>query len=217
MTPLVDIHTHRTGTDQPRGVKMVHSYRLGTEEELPPVPFSAGIHPWDAGNLHDTVKLLDRLREMRVAAIGEIGLDYSHAKETSTQQTQLFEAQLEIASERQLPVVIHCVKAFEEVMATLHRHSTQNVLFHGYIGSPEQTRRIINAGYYISAGATSLQSPKTVNSLRATPLDRLFLETDDADVTIEVIYRQASDALGIPLPDLRVSLYENFKNLFPTL
>lgn len=217
MTPLVDIHTHRSGTDQPSGVKMVRSYRLGAEEELPPAPFSAGIHPWDAGNLHDTARLLDRLREMHVAAIGEIGLDYSHAKETITQQTELFEAQLEIAIERQLPVVIHCVKAFEQVMTTLHRHSTQNVLLHGYIGSPEQTRRVIDAGYYISAGATSLQSPKTVNSLRTTPLDRLFLETDDADVSIEAIYRQASDVLGIPLPDLRVSLYENFKKLFPTL
>ena len=121
---------------------------------------------------------------------------------------------LALAHERQMPVVLHCVKAFEPVMRELDACRPRAVIFHGFIGSPEQARRAVGKGYYLSFGLRAFASPKTLESLRETPLSQLFLETDDSDVPIEEIYARAAKVKGVTPEELRRATLENYGRIF---
>lgn len=188
---FVNIHTHRpTG----RGIELR----------------TAGIHPWDAGK-EDVSTLVPLLGG--VQAIGETGLDFVRGADRAV-QLAAFRAQLALARERQMPVILHCVRAFEPVMRELDACRPRAVIFHGFIGSPEQARRAVGKGYYLSFGQRAFASPKTLESLRETPLSRLFLETDDSDVPIEEIYARAAGVKGIAQEELQRATLENYERIF---
>lgn len=174
MIPYTNIHTHRPPTLEPKECIGISSFRLGYDSVLPPAPFSAGIHPWDATEAyHRLPELLQQLKRCGAAAVGEIGLDHASGRRNESCQTTVLTAQLQSASALRLPVIIHCVKAFELLMELLAAYSLPAVIFHGYTGSPQQTERLFAAGYYLSVGPISLRSPKTEASLREAPLHRL--------------------------------------------
>ncbi len=189
--PFVDIHTHRP---------------TGRHIELR----TAGIHPWEADRR--SAASLRPLPE-GVQAIGETGLDYVRGA-SRERQSALFREQLALARESGLPVVIHCVKAFEPVMKELAACTPRAVLFHGFIGSPEQARQAVGRGYYLSFGMRSFASPRSVEALRATPLAQLFLETDEGETPIETVYAQAAALRGTTVDALRQALSENYRRLF---
>ena len=189
--PYVNIHTHRP---------------VGRGIELR----TAGIHPWEAGRR--TVNELLPL-DAGVQAIGETGLDFA-VDVPSEAQYAAFRGQLELARQLKLPVVIHCVRAFNEVMHELQTLPPRAAIFHGFIGSPEQAQQALHAGYYLSFGERSFRSPKTVEALRATPLSHLFLETDDDDRPIEAVYAHAAELLGLAEEELRAAAWENYRHLF---
>lgn len=174
--------------------------------------FSAGVHPWDAANA-SLPEALDYLRRAPLAAIGEIGLDQA-ANVDAGVQMEVFKAQLEVAGERSLPVVIHCVRAYNETLGALKGYRLPAVIFHGYIGSPQQTARILKAGYCLSFGVGSLRSPKTVLSLIAAPVERIFAETDDSQEDIGRVYAGISEAVGMGVEELKRAVYNNFKRIF---
>jgi TatD DNase family protein len=87
------------------------------------------------------------------------------------------------------------------------------VIFHGFVGSPQQAAAAVRKGYYLSFDERSLGSPKTVEAMRATPLDRLFLETDDAAIPIAAIYERAAGLLGVPLTRLKQTIFENYERV----
>ena len=171
-----------------------------------------GIHPYDAeGVTTDSIFAIERTA-LEYDAIGEIGLDYS-TNINKEAQILLFKAQLEVARHLNKGVVIHCVKAFEEVMNILSRYNLPFVIFHGFIGSPEQALRAAARGYYLSFGHRTFRSPKSIEALKVTPANLLFFETDDSTINIEQIYRQVSEALGIPVPMLECVTNENFERI----
>lgn len=171
-----------------------------------------GIHPYDAeGVTTDSIFAIERTA-LEHDAIGEIGLDYS-TNINKEAQILLFKAQLEVARHLNKGVVIHCVKAFEEVMNILSRYNLPFVIFHGFIGSPEQALRAAARGYYLSFGHRTFRSPKSIEALKVTPANLLFFETDDSTINIEQIYRQVSEVLGIPVPMLECVTNENFERI----
>ncbi|MBQ5854262.1 MAG: TatD family hydrolase [Alistipes sp.] len=171
-----------------------------------------GIHPYDAeGVTTDSIFAIERTA-LEHDAIGEIGLDYS-TNINKEAQILLFKAQLEVARHLNKGVVIHCVKAFEEVMNILSRYNLPFVIFHGFIGSPEQALRAAARGYYLSFGHRTFRSPKSIEALKVTPANLLFFETDDSAINIEQIYRQVSEVLGIPVPMLECVTNENFEKI----
>ncbi len=147
------------------------------------------------------------------SAIGEIGLDYAVPGDHG-EQKMIFADCLRIAEARGLPVILHCVRAFEPAMEILAGFRLPAVIFHGFIGSREQAARAVRSGYYLSFGERSLNSPKTVEALRSIPLDKLFLETDDALVPIADIYARTADFLAIPLPQLKEIINKNYLDCF---
>lgn len=187
----VNIHTHRSAG---------HGIELRT----------AGIHPWEADRV--PVASLLPLADT-VQAIGETGLDFAKGAPREAQYAA-FRAQLELARQHNLPVILHCVRAFEEVMRELRACPPPTAIFHGFIGSTEQARQAIAAGHYLSFGERSFRSPKTVEAMRATPPTRLFLETDDSETPIGEIYDRAAQLLGQPVETLAANTLENYKRLF---
>ena len=190
MTKFVDIHTH---------------HPTGSAIE----PVAVGIHPWDVSS-HSVAEIEPLIAGADI--VGEIGLD-SVCEVDFEQQLSVFHEQLALAEKFDKPVVIHCVRTFEQVMNELKKHSLRAVIFHGFIGSPEQAKRAIERGYFLSFGERSFRSPKSIESLRITPLDQLFLETDDSPTSIQSIYTQASEILGITTESLSINILENYHTL----
>lgn len=188
---IVDIHTHNTHTQ---------AQTIDCE----------GIHPW-----HATDGDISAIEFAAVAAdaIGEIGLDF--ACDTPHEvQIAIFQAQLAIAERLEKPVVLHCVKAFEEVMRILRNYSLKAVIFHGFIGSVEQAQRAVTQGYYLSFGERTFRSPKTIEALRSTPLSHLFVESDESTTPIEKIYEDIATLQGVPSEQLIERVKDNFYSIF---
>ena len=193
MLPYVNIHTHRP---------------TGSGIELR----TAGVHPWHA-DMQEVATLGERLSD--VQAVGETGLDFVHGPAREVQFGAL-RAQLRIARERGLPVVLHCVRAFEPLMRELAACEPRAVIFHGFIGSPEQAQQALAKGYFLSFGERAFASPKTLAALRETPLSQLFLETDDSPGPIAEIYARAAEARGVPAEELQRATLANYKRTFET-
>lgn len=189
--PYVDIHTH---------------HPTGRHIELR----TAGIHPWMA-DAQDAASLLP-LPE-GVQAIGEIGLDLLRGP-SPERQTETFRQQLAIAEREGLPVVLHCVRAFEPVMRLLAGYRLPAVIFHSFIGSPEQAARAADRGYCLSFGARSLRSTRSRRALQMLRGDLLFLETDDDPVPIEGIYDEAASVRHTEVAELRETILNNYNRIF---
>ncbi|MFT4674533.1 MAG: TatD DNase family protein [Reinekea sp.] len=142
-----------------------------------------GTHPWFVDPSKDQVgQLIAALQQCVVVAIGEIGLDFypsqSQPRPDRGQQQQLFEAQLIIAKEHCLPVIVHSVKAHQQVIDTLRRLDIDAGVVHAFVGSAELAKQYIDLGFHLGVGPLILKSPKTRAALVQVPLSHLLLETD---------------------------------------
>lgn len=188
---LIDIHTHR-----PTEAVTI---------------LTVGVHPW-----HVAGASLPSVEQVQAAdAVGEIGLDKACEVDFECQK-RLFERQLALAELYHKPVVLHCVRAFEEMMTMLEKHRLKAVIFHGFIGSREQAERAVKKGHYLSFGARTECSRKTVEALRATPLDRLFAESDEAETPLIEIYETIARLRGIEQAELELATAENYHRIFKT-
>ena len=148
-----------------------------------------GLHPIYL-EMHREADLttLERLvAEQRPVAIGEIGLDYFVKELDRAAQQRLFEAQLAIARDAGLPVLLHTRKAYDEVSATLKRMKfPHGGISHAFGGSPEQARRLIDLGFKLGFGGTVTyeRSTRIRRLARELPLESLVLETDAPDIVV---------------------------------
>lgn len=208
MAPYVNIHTHRpTGNGIELRAEGIHPWRADrtTAEE-----FAAHFDARPDGQADGQS---DGRFDGRVQAIGEIGLDYACAVDRQL-QLDVLRMQLALARRRGLPVVLHCVRAFEPLMHELAACPPRAAVFHGFIGSPEQARQALGRGYMLSFGERTFASPKSLRALREVPLTQLFLETDDDPVTIESIYERVAALRGIRLEELKRATLENYERIF---
>lgn len=118
-----------------------------------------------------------------VVAVGECGLDYATAGAQKAQQQQLFAAQLSMAREFNLPIVIHAVRAVEDVIRMIRASGHNRGMVHSYNGSLQQAKRLIDLGFMLSfGGAVTHSRAKRIQSMVAElPLDALLIETDAPD------------------------------------
>lgn len=145
---------------------------------------AVGVHPHDASTMDElTLGLLRSLsREGKVRAIGEIGLDYHYDHSPRDVQKRWFAAQLELARERSLPVIIHDREAHQDVMDLLDAadHYDLGVVMHCFSGSKELAKAYLDRGAYLSlAGPVAFKNArKAVEVAEMVPMDRLLIETD---------------------------------------
>ena len=153
---------------------------------------SAGVHPasalkWNDENSAQT--LLELARESRVVAIGEIGLDYRYDDNhpeypgaTRARQAQVFEAQLQIAADENLPIIVHNREADEDLLAIVAawRDRLHGGTFHCFSGSVEIARRVLDLGFHLGfTGIVTFKNARETQEVAAMcPLERMLIETD---------------------------------------
>lgn len=180
----MDIHTH---IRRPGAV-----YNL-TLEELRQEPLadtnewlSAGLHPWYLTTdwKQDLMQLRKWAALPQVVAIGEAGLD---RLVTTSCQEEAFRAQIQLSEEIYKPLIIHCVKATDKLLA-LHKKlcPTQRWIFHGFRGGPALAQQLLNTGFYLSFGEHFNES-----SLLLCPPFKRYTESDESSLSfIEICKRQ---------------------------
>ncbi|AQT69884.1 putative deoxyribonuclease YcfH [Anaerohalosphaera lusitana] len=157
---------------------------------------AVGVHPHHASEVDQPH--LDRIRELaadpKVVAIGEAGLDYHYELSVRDKQKEVFRAQLQIAADTNLPIVVHTRKAFEDSMEILDEFAgkLKNVVIHCYSGTPEQTQQVLDRGFYISfTGIVTFKRTDDVREVaKMVPLDRMMIETDTPYISPEPVRKQ---------------------------
>ena len=141
-----------------------------------------GVHPNDADIWSDEIsaQLRREIEQDRPIAIGEIGLDFYRSAGNAAQQRSAFVAQLEIAAEFNLPVVIHQRSAADEVINILAAMRPHSGVMHCFAGNQVYAERCLDLGLYLGIGGvlTFPRSNEIRDAVAAVPLDRLMLETD---------------------------------------
>lgn len=208
--PYINIHTHQPPQQHELAIQNRYHHFEKVEQQG---HYSIGLHPW---YIHDHwQKEFDQLEHFashaHVKAIGECGLDKVCTTDFSLQQ-EVFQLHIQLANAINKPLIIHCVKAYEEVLLQL-KQAQVPALFHGFNKSKELALQIINAGHYISFGKALLQ-PHMHEVLKAVPLTNLFLETDDAAITIASIYQRAAQVFSIDEDSLSLQLQQNASLIF---
>ena len=177
--------------------------------------FSIGIHPWDADLQISISELENIIQHKNCLAIGECGLDKVYDIDLELQK-KVFISQLDVAVKIQKPVIIHCVKAFDELIEICTPyHSKTSLIIHGFNKSLQLAKQLIDKGFYISLSHSIFKKEGTdFNSL---PIEKLFLETDNSEsILIEDVYQKAANCLHITNDDLKEKIYSNFTTLFNT-
>lgn len=142
---------------------------------------ACGIHPEEADKIPENyIEILKNLaRNEKCVAIGEIGLDYYWRQDTKEKQKELFEKQILLSKELDLPIIVHDREAHGDTLEILKKHKPKGVL-HCFSGSPETAEEILKLGMYIGLGGalTFKNARKAVEVAEMLPSDRLLLETD---------------------------------------
>jgi len=206
-----DVHTHRRVTDWRHTILNCQPDSL---EELrgESLYLSVGIHPWyltEASFSFLWERLLEAMCDKRVIAIGEAGLD--KAVEVPFElQLSAFRRVIGVADEYGFPLIIHAVKASNEMLELKKKLRPRNPwIIHGFRGKKELAQAYLRNGIYLSYGARYQEE-----ALRSTPLDYLFLETDESATDIRDLYARAAKILKVPEINLREKVRCNINKLF---
>ena len=193
---------------------------------------AVGSHPDAADEVTDAVleeyRMLCKLNP-KVKAIGEIGLDYHYEDIPREIQLKAFRAQMELARELNLPVIVHERDAHEDGMQVVRDFPDVTGVFHCYSGSAEMARQLVDKGWYIgfTGVLTFKNARKAVEVAASIPLDRIVLETDCPYMAPEPfrgkrndpgkIYRMAeklAEIRGLSVEEIHTITTENGKKLY---
>jgi len=193
---------------------------------------AVGSHPDAADEVNGAV--LEEYRKLcklnsKIKAIGEIGLDYHYEDIPRQIQLQAFRAQMQLAKELQLPVIVHEREAHEDGMRVVEEFPEVTGVFHCYSGSAEMAKELVKKGWYIgfTGVLTFKNARKAVETAASIPLDRIVLETDCPYMSPEPfrgkrndpgrLYRMAeklAEICGVPLEEIHRITLENGKRLY---
>lgn len=215
MSSLINFHTHHPSAE---ALAIINVRASETKQPGMSQYFSVGIHPWDV-HLPDLQAQWAYVEKMsakpEVVMIGEAGLDLTSRASLSV-QAEIFERHCQLAETLQKPLIIHCVRAFSElIQIRKQRKTTVPWIIHGFNANPEIARQLQKYDFYFSLGSALLRSESNASHvLNALPENRFFLETDDADSSIQSIYRAASEILTKPEELLKEEVFTRFRILF---
>ena len=193
---------------------------------------AVGSHPDAANEVNDEV--LEEYRVLvrenpKVKAIGEIGLDYHYEDNPRQVQQKAFRAQMALARELDLPVIIHDREAHQDCLTVIDEFPEVKGVFHCFSGSLEMAKELIKRGWYVgfTGVLTFKNARKAVEVAANVPLDRIVLETDSPYMSPEPfrgkrndsskLYRMAeklAEIRGLPLEEIHRITVENGKRLY---
>lgn len=187
---LIDIHTHNSKKTKHLAIRSLSYTELSEKFILDENHFySIGFHPWHA--LEFSSEKMQEIKKLAklgcVLAIGECGLD-KLCNTTVEIQTNIFEQHIRLSESLQKPLIIHCVGYYNELLSMKNKFNpTQTWIIHGFRGKPQLATQLLQANISLSFGEYFNE-----DSLRLTPLDKIFIETDESKLQIEEIYRKLS-------------------------
>lgn len=211
-----NFHTHKF-TNRPDVLELVNQYPQEFDASIP--FYSIGIHPWYI--VEDKVEMdlgimESKLKENNCLAIGECGLDKRIEIPIDLQQA-VFEKQLLLAQKYGVPVVIHCVAAFQEVIAIKKKLNIRvPMIIHGFSKNEQTAKQLLEHGFFISFGKYLLRNPELESVFKSVPNDRFFLETDTIEENIEAVYALAAKYKGVNLQEIQKQINCNFQAVFKT-
>jgi TatD DNase family protein len=174
---LLAVGTGGGPPDLEAGIRLADAYEC--------VVASVGVHPHDASKADaETWRRMERLLiHPKVAAVGEIGLDYHYGYSPRDRQQAAFVEQMRMARDARKPIVVHTREAWDDTWRLLEQHwvpAGLGGIMHCFSGGPEEARRALDMGFHLAFGGvvTFPNAVKVREAARLTPLDRLLIETD---------------------------------------
>jgi len=241
---FIDLHTHAIRTQQDL-IAIFNAPPVSRPENVPDHWLvSTGIHPWlcdnarftntcqalqvtelachspsDSPDYNKTIqRMLDTLAQMaaehQIDALGEIGLDRLQGGNLSAQIT-LLETQLAIAEQHNLPVIIHCVRAYPELLAVRKRFTKTPWLIHAFNGNLQMAKQLQSHNCHLSFNAMLQRKPKLQDVVQAITANSIFLETDASKTKIEDLYHTAAAILSLDIADVQKQIATHFQEVFP--
>ncbi|HAH24137.1 MAG TPA: hypothetical protein DCL77_10345 [Prolixibacteraceae bacterium] len=211
----IDLHTHQRKSDSSLQILNVFAQDLPLPEDEN--LYSAGLHPWHIGlvNPDECLWAMDQAASKKnIVAIGECGLDRSRTTDFNLQEGY-FKQQIEIAEKHSKPLIIHCVRAFPEIIRLKKEsHTSIPWIIHGFQANYTTMLQLIHHNFYFSVGKSLLFHPQKKELIPLLPFDHLFLETDDLEISISSVYSLTAQLLKVDEETLSGIISENFKGLF---
>lgn len=209
---LINVHSHHPSRE---GEISIQNIYRDFEQVQTTGLYSLGLHPWFIHtNWQECFEMIKKLADQKnILAIGETGLDKLCSTSFVIQQ-EVFIEHIKLANKINKPLIIHCVKAFSEVIQLLRTHNRNcPIIFHGFHKNLVLARQLINHGYYLSFGK-ALQKENMQEVIKQLPVSQLFFETDEATITIQQVYSWASAALSIDENSLLLQVQKNAQQVF---
>lgn len=192
---------------------------------------AVGLHPHSASEWDDGTETALRalLKEPKVVAVGEIGLDYHYDFSPREVQREVFEKQIRLALDADMPIVVHSREATADTMEILRKYPGVRGELHCFSGSAETAKELVKMGYYIAFGGalTFKNARKTLEAAAAVPLDRLLVETDCPYMTpvpfrgkrnepayVKLVAEKLAEVKGVPYEEIVRVTMENGKRFF---
>lgn len=176
----------------------------------------------------DLSDLEDIIKNNKICAIGEIGLDYYWTKDNKDKQIYFFEKQLDLAEKYDLPVIVHARESVQDVYDILKKYNVKGTM-HCYSGSLEMAKEFVKIGFYIGIDGpiTFKNNKKGIEVVREIPIERLLLETDspylspepnrgkqNSPLNLIYIAEKISEIKGISVEEVIEITNKNAKELF---
>jgi len=211
---FINIHTHNHNTSS---FSVINIFPEDVDNIVPEKLYSAGIHPWNVTkiNIPEQLQIVsETVQKENIIAVGEAGLDKLHPN--FDKQKDVFIKQIKIAEANKKPLIIHCVKAFSELLEIFKKEKpAEAIIIHRYSGNITLAEQFIKFGCYLSFGNELFnEKSKTPKVFKKIPLKNIFLETDDADIQISSVYQKAAELKTIPVEFIAAAVSSNFKICF---
>lgn len=214
MTKFINLHTHQFSKDS-EVIEVVNQYPWAYDASIP--NYSIGIHPWfiDENRLAaDLDCIAEKLQLAPCLALGECGLD-KRIDIPMAVQMSVFRKQLEIAMQTHKPIVLHCVAAYDEVIAIKKEMKIANpMIVHGFSKNKQVAQSLLNNGFYLSFGKYLVRNPEMEKVLKFVPENQILLETDTIEESIYQVYEKAAAVKGISVAEMKAIVFDNFSRIF---
>ncbi len=208
---FINIHTHQNFK---KDFNILNCYPNSTDFNT---PFSIGIHPWfilEEKIEDELIFIKKKLLHKNCYAVGECGLDRL-SKINYQLQIKVFKEHIQLSEIYKKPLIIHCVKSFQEIIQIKKElNPSQKWLIHGFHKNNQIALELIKNGCFLSFGKALLYSDKLQKVFENIPIDKIFLETDDAEIDIIEIYQKASSIKNSNIKKIQEKIHQNFNTIF---
>lgn len=207
----IDIHTHIHKETNNTHLRIYNIQLQNITASENNTISSIGIHPWHIPqNPEKAIAQIKAIAQKEnILAIGECGID--KLCETPIElQIKLFKAQTEVSEVVRKPLIIHCVKSYNEIIELKKEiRPSQTWIIHGFRGKPQTATMLTGAGIILSIGEK--YNPETIKNI---PINKILIESDESTLSIEDIYKNIAQTREIEVAELEKEVEKTYKNIF---